>query len=620
MMLTPVPAFDDGTPDAPDAAAAASPTDLSDRLLARLRGAMRRHPALRRALLGLLHPAMPLLRRSLAHRLSPDAVAYRRWIARHDTLTATERQAMRLQDAMLRDPLLLSVVMPAHETPPALLRQAIDSVQRQIYPYWELCVVDDASPSGDVAAILEEVSATDPRIRWMRRSLAGHIARATNDGIAMARGDFVALMDHDDLLPDHALHEVAALLRREPETELVYSDEDKIDAAGRRYAPYFKPDFDPELLRGQNLASHLGVYSRDLLYRIGGLRDGFAGSQDHDLALRAAAAARRVAHIPRILYHWRQSPGRSFSSREQAGCIRASRAAVTAFLAAQGEGDSVLQPAPLMPSWHRVVHPLPASRPMVSVLVRPGTPDAALAALLRDADWAPLEVLVPWAPGAPPPLADARVRPAPVPAGLSRAAALNRAAEQARGTLLLFLPPGLEALGPHGLAEMAAQASRPSVGAVGASLTCPQGRLLHAGYALDPDSVVIPALPGEEAGGAGPCGLLALPRQVSAVSGDGLMMRRSVFEALGGFDAAALPEALHDVDLCLRLREAGLMVLHTPFAALRMRECPPPAGTLALAREAMRFLWGTALAREGFTNPNLLAMARLRDGEAGVVA
>ncbi|WP_203071451.1 glycosyltransferase family 2 protein [Falsiroseomonas ponticola] len=580
------------------------------RIAAAVLGGLRRHPALRAGLRSLAQPAMPLLRPYLHALPTAEALGYQRWIEVHDTLSEAEAQAMR-QDALARrNPPLLSIAMPAHETPPALLRQAIASLKAQTYPHWELCVVDDASPSGHVEALLAEMAAVDPRIRWRRRTRNGHIARATNDAIGMARGDFVLLMDHDDLLPARALHEVAALIRQHPDLDIAYSDEDKVDSEGRRFAPYFKPDFDPELLRAQNLVSHLGVYSTRLLRRIGGLRPGFNGSQDHDLALRAAAATvpARIHHIPRILYHWRQPAQGSYSKREAARCIRASRAAVMDSLASAGEGGVVLQPAPLAPSWHRLVHPVRPPRPLVSVLVampQGGRLPECADGLLRRTDWAALELVIaaPATAEVPRPT-DARIRFLDVPPGTSRAAALNLAAAEARGALLLLLDPTVDVLSPYWLGELAGQALRQPVGAVGAKLMGRDGRLRHAGYALDPAAVVRPVLPGAMAGDVGPGGMLALARQVSAVSGAAMMLRRAVFEAAGGLDEEALPHALHDVDLCLRLGWRGMRVLHTPFAMLLHRgapdllpgDFPPGAAAMEAARAVMRQRWAEALA------------------------
>ena len=202
----------------------------------------------------------------------PPQTEYDRWVEQYDTLTADDRALIRTHIDALRSRPKISVIMPAYDTPKSLLRQAIASVQAQLYPDWELCIADDASPSGDVVRILQEAASTDPRIKWMRRESNGHIAAASNSALALATGDFVALMDHDDVLPEHALYEIAAELDAHPDTDLIYSDEDRIDNDGRRFNPYFKPDWNIDLLLGHNMVCHLGVYRRSLLEGIGGFQ------------------------------------------------------------------------------------------------------------------------------------------------------------------------------------------------------------------------------------------------------------------------------------------------------------------------------------------------------------
>jgi glycosyltransferase involved in cell wall biosynthesis len=203
--------------------------------------------------------------------------------------------------------------MPVYNTPPAVLDAAIKSVRRQIYPDWQLCIADDASSSPGIRDILERHAAEDDRISVRFLTARGNIVAATNAALEMAAGEFVALFDHDDILPAHSLYWVVDAINRRPDACIIYSDEDKIDADGKRYDPYFKGDFNIDLLRAQNMISHLGVYRRELAVAIGGFRAGFDGAQDHDFVLRAIEQVRRdqIVHVPRILYHWRAIQGRS---------------------------------------------------------------------------------------------------------------------------------------------------------------------------------------------------------------------------------------------------------------------------------------------------------------------
>ncbi|WP_188903710.1 glycosyltransferase family 2 protein [Caldovatus sediminis] len=555
---------------------------------------------------------------------------YRSWIRRYDTLSDADREAILAHIARLPRRPLISVVMPAYETPERFLREAIASVQAQLYPHWELCVADDASPSPHVARVLEEAARADARIRWVRRETNGHISAATNTALALATGEWVALMDHDDLLAEHALYEVAVEINANPDAALIYSDEDKVDAGGRRNAPYFKPDFDPDLLLGQNLVNHLGVYRRDLLTAIGGMREGFEGSQDHDLALRAVGAcgAERVRHIPAVLYHWRQAAGpASFSEAYLARCVDAARRAVAEHLAARGVRAEVIT-APLAPAYLRVVWPLPDPAPLVSVIIptrdRVDLLRGCVEGLLHRTGYGPIEVLIAdngseeartrelFAMLA----RDARVRVLPMPGPFNYSRLNNRAVAEARGEVLLLLNNDTEVLEPGWLREMVSHAVRPEIGAVGCKLLYPNGRVQHGGVILGigwPCGVAGHHFVGAAGGAAGPFGQLALVRSTSAVTAACLAVRRHVFEEAGGLDEENLPVAFNDVDLCLRIRERGYRNLWTPFAVLRHWESVSRGLDLEgenarrFRREIayMRRRWGAVLDNDPFWNPNL---------------
>src|SRR5688572_688920 len=233
--------------------------------------------------------------------------SYALWVERYDTIDETRRAQFRTRARNLKQRPLISLLMPVHDPDPRWLAEALDSIRTQHYDHWELCIADDRSTDPRVENVLRYFESLDARIRVQWRDTNGHISEASNTALAMARGEFVALIDHDDCIPEHALLVVAETLQRYPHAAVLYSDEDKIDEHGQRCGPYFKPDFDRELLRGHNVVSHFGVYRTSLLRSVGGFRSGFEGSQDHDLALRCADAVTpdRVVHIPHVLYHWR---------------------------------------------------------------------------------------------------------------------------------------------------------------------------------------------------------------------------------------------------------------------------------------------------------------------------
>ncbi len=560
--------------------------------------------------------------RSVTEADLPGAVGYDRWIAAHPV----DRQAALAHIGRMTAPPLISVVMAAYDTPPDLLKAAIASVQAQLYPHWELCIADDASPGEAVWRVLTE-AATDPRIRIVRRGENGHVCAAGNSALALASGGFVAFMDHDDLLAENALYEVAAALERWPDTDLIYSDEDKVDARGRRSEPYFKPDWSPEFALGQNLANHLAVFRRAVVEELDGLRLGFEGAQDWDLVLRLAERGGRVRHVPKVLYHWRQRAGReSFSERDMARCAEAARRAVAEHLARTGQSAEA-QPLPAAPGWLRVRRAAPRPPPLVSVIV-PTRDRADLLALCADGvlnrtAYAPLELLIVdngsmesrTAALFETLRADPRVRILSAPGPFNYSALNNRAAAEARGEILVLLNNDVVVRGPAWLEAMVAQAVRPQVGAVGAKLLYPDGRLQHGGVTLGlgEQGIAGHAGLGARPGSPGYNGQLVLAREVSAVTGACLALRREVFEAAGGLDDAELAVAFNDVDLCLKIRALGYSVIWTPLAELEHRESASRGSDAAGAArsrfeaeaEVMRRRWGPLLEADPFANPNI---------------
>src|SRR4029453_18046009 len=244
------------------------------------------------------------------NRVAPDR-SYSAWVKQFDTIGPAERIVLRRDLRALERHPLISVVMPVYNPDLEHLSSAIDSVRTQIYENWELCIADDASTDASVASALKRYSSADSHIKLTFREHNGHIAACSNSALELATGEWIALLDQDDLLSEHALAVVAATIAEHPEAGLIYSDEDKIDESESRCWPFFKPDWNPELLLGQNYISHLGVYRRTLLSEIGGFREGYEGAQDYDLALRCAEKLQpaQIKHIPRVLYHWRMIEG-----------------------------------------------------------------------------------------------------------------------------------------------------------------------------------------------------------------------------------------------------------------------------------------------------------------------
>ena len=558
------------------------------------------------------------------------AYEYDRWIADHDTLSDADRAGIADHIARMASPPTLSVVMPAYDTDERLLREAIASVRAQLYPHWELCVADDASPGDRVWSILQAAAAEDPRIRIVRRETNGHISAASNSALALATGEFVALMDHDDLLAEQALYEMAAEIEAHPDAELIYSDEDKIDEAGHRFDPHFKTGWNPELLLGQNMVKHLAVIRRDLLTRLGGLREGFEGSQDFDLALRAAEAipASRIRHVPAILYHWRQrTEAGSFSETELERCRDAARRAVAEHLARTGAAGAVVEPLANAPAYLNVKRALPAPAPLVSIIVptrdRPELLKRCIEGVLKRTKYKPFELIIVDNDSVEPAThalfrkfaRDRRVRILPAPGPFNYSAINNMAVAQARGEILLLLNNDVTVMEPGWLSEMVAQAARPEVGAVGAALLYEDGRVQHGGVVLGvgaDEPVAGHLYAGARSMEKSYFNHLRLARTVSAVTAACLAMRKSVFLEAGGFDEQNLAVAFNDVDLCLKIGALGYQLIWTPRATLthlesasRGADTEPVAADRFRAEVAyMRRRWGPVLDADPFYGPN----------------
>jgi glycosyltransferase involved in cell wall biosynthesis len=570
------------------------------------------------------------IRRFAAHLLANRADVerdYQAWIHLHERSDVVARRAALAHIARFDEQPLISIVMPVFNPQPEYLRAAIRSVQAQFYPRWELCIADDASTNPAVAALLRELQAADPRIKIAWRARNGHISAASNSALDLASGAFVALVDHDDLLAPDALYQVAAHIGDCPAADIIYSDEDHIDASGRRSKPYFKPDWDPELMLGQNLVNHLGVYRRSLVARLGGFRVGMEGSQDYDLALRAVAETTpdRIVHIPRILYHWRQlGQTRSFSQAERDRCASNGRRAVQAFLEATQPGVRV-QPAASVPAWNRVIYPVPWPEPLVSVIIPTRNHVNLLArtldGVLRRTDYPALEVLV-VDNGSDEPEAltflsslepNDRVRVLRCPGPFNYSALNNRAVRDSAGKLILLLNNDIDVIDPGWLREMVSHAVRPGIGAVGAKLLYPKGTIQHGGVTVGVGGVAGHQYLHKPRDDPGYFGQLTLVRSVTAVTGACLLLRRQAYLEAGGLDDVSLPVAFNDIDLCLRLIERGYRNLWTPHAELYHYESASRGLDLVGEKAArfrrevnvMRQRWGDVLDNDPYWNPNL---------------
>jgi GT2 family glycosyltransferase len=573
-------------------------------------------------------PAKRLLRVAdrILNRLGPaGGGTYGRWVELFDTLSDADRDRIREHIRSLDYRPLISVVMPVYETPERILVEAINSVRDQLYPHWELCIADDASRTPHTVAVLRSFCANEPRIKWMQRERNGNISAASNSALALASGEFIALMDHDDLLPQHALYEIAVALNANPNRDIIYSDADQIDGSGRRFNPYFKTDWNPDLLLAHNMISHLAVYRRALVARIGGFREGFEGSQDYDLALRCADATSsdRICHIPSVLYHWRREYGAaSFSESKLARCADAGRRAVSDHLQRRGEAG-IVAPHPLLPNWNRVTRPVPDPAPLVSFIIRAcNQPDllrTSVHDLLDRTDYPEVEVLI---------LDDGtgletcklfeelrldpRVRIIAHAGRFNYSAGVNVAVAEARGSIIGLVSSGMTVINADWLSEMVSLAVLENTGAVGAKLLGPDNRVKQAGVILGVGGGVGDFSTKARRSAIGYFGRNLLPSSVSAVTADCLIVRKSVFREAGGFNEFDLPMTFGDIDFCLKIGKKGYRNVWTPFAELYHREaaCDHSENSLDASsrfERGVRYMletWGTELKHDAFYNDN----------------
>jgi GT2 family glycosyltransferase len=552
---------------------------------------------------------------------------YGQWLQQHGPRAADLARMREIAEILPLRP-TISIVMATSDPAPAHLRAALDSVLAQAYPRWELCVADDRSQDPQTTAMLAAYAAADPRIRFVARSASGHISHATNSALALATGDFVGFLDHDDLLTPDACFEVAVRVNRQPDADMIYSDEDKIDEGGILRDPYFKPDWAPDSFLSRMYTAHFAVYRRTLVNELGGLRAGFEGSQDYDLALRLTERTSRIEHIPRVLYHWRAHDG---STAGKAGAKPyAAGAAVRALREAldrRGEPGDVRE-VPGSPGVYIVRYRI-AQKSKVSIILptRDHGPDlerclASLFALTSYPDFEVLlvdngttepgsrEVLDRWAKR------DERVRLLRYDIPFNYAKINNWAAARARGAYLTLLNNDTEICTPDWLEAMLEQAQRPSIGAVGAMLLYDDDTIQHAGVIIGINGVAGHSHKHFPRDAAGYFQMLKAINNYSAVTAACLMVRKEVYDRLGGLEEE-LAIAFNDVDFCLKAVAAGLRNVWLPHVVLRHAESKSRGHDTTFARRQILYReegflkrrWATDARSDPYYSPNLTLRA-----------
>ncbi len=510
---------------------------------------------------------------------------YDKWLEKNQ-LTNAKKKLIKQEIAAFEFTPLISIIMPVYRVDPVWLDKAIGSVQKQIYSNWELCIADDASNDDTIRELLLKYSRGDPRVKVKFLSRNSGIATASNEAVFISDGQYLGLLDHDDEISADALYENVKLLNRCPDAKLIYSDKDKIDMHGNRLNPFFKPDYSPDLLLSQNYICHFNVIAKPLFEKIGGFRKGFEGSQDHDLLLRIAEQTDHIYHIPKILYHWRiipDSAASGFSAKPQAW--EAGRKAVQDALQRRKiKGNVVCGKFNGTYCVQRKV----LQKPSVSIIIPINNKDRyfkqCVTTILEKTQYPSFEVI-----GVFDYLDDNTLNLKKYFGKTNKniefvksferyvtSKDLNQAVERARGRYIIFLSDALEIVTAGWIEALSEHTQRDEVGVVGGKYYLPDGRLLHAGILIGIGDGVGYSHKYFYKDDVGYYAQTHIIRNVTGVAGACMMVKKNLFQQIGGFDEKYFRHTHYDIDFCLRLREKGYLNVFTPYCEAVFH--PPDAG------------------------------------------
>ena len=513
-------------------------------------------------------------------RLEDDKLAYERWVSA-TAPSASDLARMRATAESLTFKPVFSIAMPVYNVEERWLRRAIESVIVQSYPWWELCIADDASTLPHVRPVLEEYASNDARIRLVFRETNGHISEATNTALGLTAGDYVVLMDNDDELAPEALFEFARKLNEVGPVDMIYSDEDKLCINGERLEPFFKPDWSPEYLEACMYTAHLACYRASLVRELGGFRRGFEGAQDYDFMLRFAERAGRIEHVPKVLYHWRVLRGSTAASMAEKDYVTdAACRALAERLERTGRRGRVFPSDFAGCFW---VQDEVKGEPLVSIFIPTagrsatirGTAVDLLANCIRGirsrTDYSNYELIVvdnnDLRDESRQVIQEHGCRLVHYYEPFNVASKMNLGAAHASGEYLLFLNDDIEVINRDWLRNMLHLVQREGVGVVGAKLFFEDGTLQHVGVAFDDDGLPDHILRGHPGRDLGYFFSAVGTRNYLAVTGACLMTPRNLFRKLGGF-SETFAVNYNDIDYCLKAYEAGYRIVFTPHARL----------------------------------------------------
>ena len=559
----------------------------------------------------------------LSEKLSGREEEYMAWRKRH--LPSREELQAQEKNVFLHQP-LVSVAVPLYRTPEPYLKELVSSLKKQTYRNWELCLSDGSGEDSPLTALLDRLAADDPRIRVIDLHQRLGISENTNAALSIAKGEYIAFCDHDDVLPPFALYEVVRAANEHPDAELIYSDEDKISPDSKKYfQPHFKTDFNIDLLCSMNYICHLTVVKRSLAERAGGLDPAFDGAQDYDYILRCAEMAEEICHIPKVLYHWRAHPDSTAENPESKRyAFEAGQRAVQAHYDRCGIDAKVIMGE--YPGLYRTIWSMGPGRPLISIIIpnkdHVSDLDKCVKSIMNGASYTNYEFVIvennstqestfAYYKEMEEQYDHFRVITWEGPFNYSEIN--NLGVKAAKGEYLLFLNNDTELISPDLLEQLAGPCQRSEVGVVGARLYYGDDTIQHAGVIIGYGGIAGHAFGGFPRSANGYFSRIICMSDLSAVTAACMMVKRSVFEEAGGFDGT-LKVAFNDVDLCLRIRKAGYLVVYNPYAEMYHYESKSrgyedtPEKIARFNKEADDFLhrWPDILQNgDPYYNPNL---------------
>lgn len=464
----------------------------------------------------------------------------------------------------------ISIITPVYNVDEKWLRLCIDSVLKQVYENWELCIADDASTKGHIKKILEEYSKKDARVKvkYLDKNLG--ISGASNEALSLATGDFINLLDNDDEIPSDAFYEIVKLLNKNRDLDLIYADEDKIDAKGRHYDPFFKPDWSPDLLFSFMYIGH-STYRKQLVKDVGGFRSKYDFSQDYDLALRITEKTNNIGHIEKTLYHWRSLPSSAASGGKDFA-----RASNIAALQSAIERRRYNAEAIVYPYANRLKFIL-KDYPLISIIIPTDDRNnlfSCVNSILQKTNYSNYEIVI---------VTNSklgnialehyknekRVCVDEFDKPFNFSAKCNSGAKKAIGDYFLFLNDDMEVLEKDWIENMVEIFGRKEVGAVSPKLIYENNTIQHAGLVTGVRGLVGTAFHTKHRNSTDYFNLIQSTRDASALSAACLLVPRNIYESIGGFDDINTPIMHSDFDLCFRIRDKGYLLVYTPFATLK---------------------------------------------------